>query len=448
MAQVAHWLKKTISHLIDPEKEIRVESLASALEYSLRTNRSAFTLEAVLAGAEPHADELAAATERVYCQVLSRAWSDGKITDSERQTLQWLAERLRIPSTKIQRLNVDHAKRHFAIALAQAMEDGVLDAQEEAKLAEIAHTVGDTLPQFMRSFFRFQGESFLRSIFLACVADNEISQSDWDYLLHITRRLGFDHQEMLSVIHVQARQFVEHVLADAKSDGRISDSEEKTLRWLVGNLGLPADYAAYVQREVEVLKTLTLIANGRLPSIARPNGMETRAGEIVHFHNRARWREVRLLKAGLQARDHEGALTLTDNRLVFSSITKPFSASYRKIVAHRGGAGFIVLQLENKPESVFFLSDDSHVPYAIFESAVGMANQTRIAHREGIPSRHIARDVRQRVWQRYGGRCVECNADEYLEFDHIIPVAKGGSSAESNIQLLCRRCNLKKSDSI
>jgi 5-methylcytosine-specific restriction endonuclease McrA len=35
-----------------------------------------------------------------------------------------------------------------------------------------------------------------------------------------------------------------------------------------------------------------------------------------------------------------------------------------------------------------------------------------------------------------------------LEFDHIIPVAKGGSNAETNVQLLCRRCNGKKSDMI
>ncbi|MFN9970152.1 MAG: HNH endonuclease, partial [Phycisphaerae bacterium] len=58
------------------------------------------------------------------------------------------------------------------------------------------------------------------------------------------------------------------------------------------------------------------------------------------------------------------------------------------------------------------------------------------------------RDVRQRVWTRYGGRCAECNANDYLEYDHIIPVSKGGSNNDANVQLLCRRCNLKKSDHI
>jgi len=35
-----------------------------------------------------------------------------------------------------------------------------------------------------------------------------------------------------------------------------------------------------------------------------------------------------------------------------------------------------------------------------------------------------------------------------LEFDHIIPVAKGGANTIDNVQILCRRCNGQKSDRI
>ena len=60
----------------------------------------------------------------------------------------------------------------------------------------------------------------------------------------------------------------------------------------------------------------------------------------------------------------------------------------------------------------------------------------------------ITEDVRIFVWRRDDGRCVECGSNEKLEYDHIIPVNKGGSSTARNIQLLCEPCNRQKSDHI
>jgi hypothetical protein len=63
--------------------------------------------------------------------------------------------------------------------------------------------------------------------------------------------------------------------------------------------------------------------------------------------------------------------------------------------------------------------------------------------RKPIPER-----VRISVWRRDEGKCVQCGSNELLEYDHIIPVSKGGSNTVRNIQLLCETCNRKKSDSI
>ena len=52
--------------------------------------------------------------------------------------------------------------------------------------------------------------------------------------------------------------------------------------------------------------------------------------------------------------------------------------------------------------------------------------------------------VKTFVWQRDSGRCVECGTKQRLEFDHIIPLALGGSSSARNLQLLCEGCNRKK----
>ncbi len=48
------------------------------------------------------------------------------------------------------------------------------------------------------------------------------------------------------------------------------------------------------------------------------------------------------------------------------------------------------------------------------------------------------------VWRRDGGRCVKCGSQKDLEFDHIIPLNKGGSNTARNIQLLCEKCNRSK----
>ncbi len=60
----------------------------------------------------------------------------------------------------------------------------------------------------------------------------------------------------------------------------------------------------------------------------------------------------------------------------------------------------------------------------------------------------IPDEVRAHVWLRDEGRCVRCGASDDLQFDHIIPVAKGGGAAAGNVQLLCGDCNRQKSDAI
>lgn len=63
--------------------------------------------------------------------------------------------------------------------------------------------------------------------------------------------------------------------------------------------------------------------------------------------------------------------------------------------------------------------------------------------------RIIPTPIKLAVWQRDHGKCVECGATDELHFDHDLPWAKGGTSiTESNVQLLCARHNLLKSDRI
>lgn len=60
----------------------------------------------------------------------------------------------------------------------------------------------------------------------------------------------------------------------------------------------------------------------------------------------------------------------------------------------------------------------------------------------------IPQEVKDAVWKRDGGMCVGCGNKEKLEFDHIIPFSKGGSSTYRNVQLLCELCNRTKHDNL
>lgn len=60
----------------------------------------------------------------------------------------------------------------------------------------------------------------------------------------------------------------------------------------------------------------------------------------------------------------------------------------------------------------------------------------------------IPREVVDAVYKRDGGRCVYCGSVENLQLDHIIPFSKGGATTLENLQLLCQKCNIEKSNKI
>jgi hypothetical protein len=81
-----------------------------------------------------------------------------------------------------------------------------------------------------------------------------------------------------------------------------------------------------------------------------------------------------------------------------------------------------------------------------FEKLKRLYKSDSIQH--GIRRERIPEHIRIAVWRRDGGKCARCGSREKLEYDHIVPVSKGGSNTERNIELLCERCNREKGDRI
>lgn len=72
------------------------------------------------------------------------------------------------------------------------------------------------------------------------------------------------------------------------------------------------------------------------------------------------------------------------------------------------------------------------------------ARRARMLGSEGA---HTAGEVR-RIRKMQRDRCATCSislSDAGCHIDHIVPISKGGTNWASNLQMLCPRCNLKKS---
>ncbi len=90
------------------------------------------------------------------------------------------------------------------------------------------------------------------------------------------------------------------------------------------------------------------------------------------------------------------------------------------------------------------------------EASGGKKREARVGSPLGAPasrlhfsSRYVSSSVRERHLERAGYQCefrgpegVRCTARVGLEIDHVRPYAKGGSSGEENLRVLCRGHNL------
>jgi hypothetical protein len=444
------WIKTGLNEVtsaIDAEREARIEGHTARIDAEVGRLKQGFVFEDALKKFEIGSGDRPAVAERVYRRFLSRTWTDLSLSDRESELLSWAAGCLGISAAKVKQLNDEAAANAFRQVLAAALADNQINDAESKHLAQIAARCGCTVPTMMTTFFQKEGEALIRSAFTQYTSDGKLERDEWKQFLRTVEQLGVSRDQMLHAIRQPARQLIEHVLADARSDNEITEQEEKVLLSLLSNLIDDATFAAYVRDQIAETKWKSDVAKGRLPSIDSPPEAALRAGEITHFAGPVRYVRTRELAGGTKTEELDGLAVITDTRFILSATDKSFQITHRKILGHRLMSTGLEIRSDGKGTGTYSFPADHEKAVAIWRVAIGRANQT-IIETGATNTRHISREVRQRVWQRYGGRCAECGAGDYLEFDHIVPVAKGGSNSDSNVQLLCRKCNLKKSDNI
>ena len=130
----------------------------------------------------------------------------------------------------------------------------------------------------------------------------------------------------------------------------------------------------------------------------------------------------------------------------------------------RGRAPVVYGEKGSDEMHIFIDADKMHAFIAVatavmlcYIAGLFLNGRQKIAHgrRSSLtaPVRYATREQRQFVYFRDGGRCRHCGCQvmrtrqqvpRQANFDHIIPWARGGFTTLENLQLLCRKCNLRK----
>ena len=75
----------------------------------------------------------------------------------------------------------------------------------------------------------------------------------------------------------------------------------------------------------------------------------------------------------------------------------------------------------------------------------GWTYQELLEERNRKRNRKIPPSIRKQVFERDHHQCRYCGATTALTLDHIFPFSRGGGHEVSNLQVLCQKCNQKKS---
>ncbi len=199
-----------------------------------------------------------------------------------------------------------------------------------------------------------------------------------------------------------------------------------------------ADAAAKRQQaRAEVLRS---IEAGAATPLTDSRGFLLRNSELLWHHCPAN-------VADRKGNTHTGDLFFTSMRLCFVSPSLPVDISIEAINSvNFQETALNVICKTAAATNTFYINDPELAAAHLTRIVAAYHRQVDVGYEQR--TRHITQDVKTAVWQRDGGRCVECGAADYLEFDHIIPHSRGGANTVDNIQLLCRRRNGKKGAAI
>lgn len=273
-------------------------------------------------------------------------------------------------------------------------------------------------------------------------SSTHLTPEKWDTLLKGASMDRLDLREALAFIQKDALNIIERTLAFASANRGATAEDERYVQYLLRTLAIPPQFGHPLLGRLSYLKQLEEIRQGKLPRSHTTVRLET--DEICHLEMPASHYKPNTKTVTVTP----GRFVATNKKLRFLSVTKGQEINWKNMMRVEMSGNGVYLELTIKSGNGFYAVPDPMLVEVLFDALMRRARYQLPNSNQSASSRHIPDEVKRAVYQRDGGKCVRCSATEYLEFDHIIPFTKGGASSVNNVQLLCRKCNLEKSDRI
>lgn len=269
--------------------------------------------------------------------------------------------------------------------------------------------------------------------------DGHLDDSELEALQQMVREAGGKWADVVAECRPISVRYIRHLLADSAEDGVVTAEEEINI-WQQVRLFALQDMNSEIDSVIRRVRVLADLAENRLPTPLSHTPPWLKSGEAVYYCQSAEfWQEEAMVSAG--------HLWITNLRVEYVAGKRPCSVSLKSL-REAVGHGEVFRITDTRKGIRYFRAADGEICAALVHCLLRASHRTATVVESDTRQsrRRISQEVRNAVWIRDGGQCIECGAQDYLEFDHVIPVAKGGGNTVNNIQLLCRRCNGKKGD--
>lgn len=262
----------------------------------------------------------------------------------------------------------------------------------------------------------------------------------WDSLIARLQHDRIPLEQAFAAIRPAAVQFLERFVAFAFADGSVSQDEVAQFRLLASRLLLPQQVAEPMLARLERGVVLSTVRAGHLPQM-QAQGVHLDLDETCHVDLPCEY--VRVLKASIV--HVPGRLLVSSKKFRFLGFDTGWELTWKKIMSvnQMAGDAIHVQAVQAKGTGTYRVADPEYVALVV-ETATKIDRRQILGPPGTRDSRRIAQDVKATVWQRDRGSCVECGSSSCLEYDHVIPLSRGGATSVNNLQLLCRGCNLRK----